>query len=157
MSNAKNITRDDLVKVEATMNQSRNMIYHLIRFMKKNAVADVRQRLREMGKNIARTFYNYWNPTESVNISNLKDVIATIYKKILNSSVSIEIDEIQKSIIIKDSKCAVCKYHYEDVGNFAGCELLLGLISEFISLINRNGRDQFKITLSPLEVRESLS
>lgn len=151
------VDRSQLVLSEATMNQSRNMIYHLIRFMKKNDVADVKQRLREMGKNLARTFYKYWKPIDNVNLSNVKDVIATIYKKVLNSSVAIELDEMQQIIRIRDSKCALCKYHYEDVGNFAGCEILLGIVSEFILLINNDSQDQLKITLNPLEIPESLS
>ncbi|MFX1385260.1 MAG: hypothetical protein ACFFBP_22830 [Promethearchaeota archaeon] len=150
-----NIDRNQLVQVEAAMNQSRNMIYHLIRFMKKNDVENVKERLREMGKNIARTFYNYWKPIESVDIINIKDVIATIYKKILNSSITIEVDEINKLIIIKDSKCALCKYHYEDVGKFAGCEVILGMLSELVELINKNSNIQSKISIKPLEVRES--
>ncbi len=150
-----NIDRSQLLHVEAAMNQSRNMIYHLIRFMKKNDVKNVKERLREMGRSISRTFYNYWKPIESVDIINIKDVIVTIYKKILNSSVTIEIDEINKLIIIKDSKCALCKYHYEDVGKFAGCEIILGMISELIELINKDSKNQSKINIQPLEIRES--
>jgi len=85
----------------------------------------------------------------------VRDVIATMYKKIVSSSVSIELDESQKLIVVKDSKCALCKYFYEDVGKFAGCEILLGMISELISLINNNSTSNSKILLTPLEVRES--
>jgi len=148
-----NIDRSQLLLVEAAMNQSRNMIYHLVRFMKKNDVDDIKERLRGMGRNIAKTFYNYWKPTESVDIVNIKDVIVTIYKKILNSSITIEIDELNKLIIVKDSKCALCKYHYEDVGKFAGCEVILGMISQLIELINI--KNQSKLKIQPLEVRES--
>ena len=151
---ALNIDRSQLLLVEAAMNQSRNMIYHLVRFMKKNDVEDIKERLRGMGNNIARTFYNYWKPTESVDIVNIKDVIVTIYKKLLNSNVLIEVDELNKLIIVNDSKCALCKYHYEDVGKFAGCEVILGMISELIELINEND-NQSKLKIQPLEVRES--
>jgi len=154
-----NITRKELVDHDATMNQSRNMIYHLIRFMKVNGVEgeNVKERLRFMGRNIAKTFHNYWKPVEQVDLINVRDVIATMYKKIVNSSVSIELDESQKLIVVRDSKCALCKYFYEDVGKFAGCEILLGMISEFISLINKNSTTNSKILLTPLEVSESLS
>lgn len=151
---ALNIDRSQLLLVEAAMNQSRNMIYHLVRFMKKNDVVNIKERLRGMGRNIARTFYNYWKPTESVDIVNIKDVIVTIYKKILNSSIIIEVDELNKLIIVKDSKCALCKYHYEEVGKFAGCEVILGMIPELIELINKNN-NQSKLKIQPLEVRES--
>ncbi|MFX1237564.1 MAG: hypothetical protein ACFFAS_14330 [Promethearchaeota archaeon] len=157
MNKARNMTREELVNFEAAMNQSRNMIYHLIRFMKENKVVDVRERLRGMGRNIAKTFYNYWNQIGNVNLTNLKDVLATMYKKILNSTIVIEVDEIGKKVKIKDTKCALCKYHYEDIGNFAGCEVLLGLTSEFIKLVNENSKDQINLYLIPIEVSESLS
>jgi len=154
-----NITRKELVEHDATMNQSRNMIYHLIRFMKVNGVEgeNAKERLRLMGRNIAKTYYNYWKPVENVDMLNVRDVIATMYKKIVNSSVSVVLEESQKLIVVKDSKCALCKYFYEDVGKFAGCEILLGMISELISLINNNSTSNSKIFLTPLEVRESLS
>ncbi|MCP4634530.1 MAG: hypothetical protein GY855_16500 [candidate division Zixibacteria bacterium] len=154
-----NLTRKELIDHDATMNQSRNMIYHLIRFMKVNGVdgENAKERLRLMGKNIAKTFINYWKPVDQVDMLNIRDVIATMYKKILNSSVSVIVEESQKSIVVKDTKCALCKYFYEDVGKFAGCEILLGMISELISLINHNSTSNSKITLTPLEVRESLS
>ena len=148
-----NITRKELVEHDATMNQSRNMIYHLIRFMKVNGVdgENVKERLREMGRNIARTYINYWNPIEQVDTVNIRDVITTMYKKILNSSVSVEMDESQKLIVVRDSKCALCKYFYEDVGNFAGCEVILGMISELVSLINGGSASGSKILLTPVD------
>lgn len=154
-----NITRKELVDYDATMNQSRNMIYHLIRFMKVNGVEgeNVKERLRLMGRNIAKTFHYYWKPVDQVDIINVRDVIATMYKKIVNSSVSIEMDESQQLIVVRDSKCALCKYFYEDVGKFAGCEILLGMISELTSLINNGSVSGSKILLTPHEVSESLS
>ena len=154
-----NITRKELVEHDATMNQSRNMIYHLIRFMKINGVDgdNVKQRLREMGRNIAKTYINYWKPVEQVDMVNVRDVIATMYKKIVNSTISVEMDESQKLIVVRDSKCALCKYFYEDVGKFAGCEIILGMISELISLINGGSDAGSKILLTPVEVSESLS
>ena len=90
------------------MNQMRNAIYHLARFMAKNNVADIENRLETMGQNIGSTFVNYWKPTETITTLNVKDVISTIYKKLLNSSVSVEVDSEQKIIIVKDYKCPLC-------------------------------------------------
>jgi predicted hydrocarbon binding protein len=151
-----NYSREDLIQSEATMNQMRNIVYHLARFMDKNGVQDLKELLRRMGKNIAKTYVKYWKPTSVVNNSNLKDVITTIYQKILNSYISIEIDDIDKFIIVKDTKCALCKYHYEDI-EIAGCEIILAMVSEFISLMNSNSKDPFKIYLEPHEVKESRS
>ncbi len=151
-----NYTRDDLFQVQATTNQTRNCTYHLIRFMVKNGVKDFEVRLRRMGRNIARTIYNYWKPIDSVNISNVKNVISTIYHKILNSSVGIEISETNQTIVIKDNKCALCRYHYEDI-NISGCEILIGFIAEFINLISKESKDSSALFLTPLNVLESRS
>jgi ribosomal protein L25 (general stress protein Ctc) len=78
--------------------------------MEKNGVSNVKERLRIMGQNIARTYVRYWKPTETILLSNLKDVITTIYQKILNSAVTIEIDKTEQLIKVQDSKCAPCKY-----------------------------------------------
>ena len=80
-----NYSRADLVQTNATMNQLRNTIYHLQRFMKRNDITEVRSRLKRMGKNIAHTYLNTWRPIEKVTLTNIKDVLATIYKSVLNS------------------------------------------------------------------------
>lgn len=149
-----NYTRNDLIQAEATMNQLRNAIYHLARFIENSGEADVIERLRNMGRKIARTFINYWKPIDFVNLSILRDVLTTIYQKIVNSTVSIVIDDNKKIIIVKDTKCALCKYHYKNV-NIAGCEILLGMVSEFINLINKESSDSTSVFLEPYQVVES--
>lgn len=149
-------SRSDLFLAEATMNQMRNSIYYLVRLMEKKGKTDVTPRLRKMGRNIARTFVKYWKPIEIVNVLNIKDFLKTIYQKIVDSSISIEMNNDEKVIIIKDYKCSLCKYNYEDI-NIAGCEILLGLVSELISSINEKSKDPSSIFLEPLEVKESRS
>jgi len=149
-----NYSRNDLINAEATFNQMRNAIYHLARFMVKNNVSDVQERLRRMGRNIGRTFINYWKPTDLVSTSNVKDVITTIYKKIVNSTVSIEINKEDKIFIVRDYKCPLCKYKYEDI-NISGCEILISLVAEFINLINKESNDPLALFLEPLRVKES--
>jgi hypothetical protein len=122
--------------------------------MEKNGVSNVRERLRIIGQNIAKTYVRYWKPTETVLLSNLKDVLSTIYQKILNSAVSIEIDDVGKVIRIQDYKCALCKYQYDDV-TIAGCEIILGMVSEIVSLISNNSHDSSSVILEPLEISES--
>ena len=151
-----NYSREELVQSEATMNQLRNAIYHLERFMKLNAITDVRKRLRRMGKNIAQTYVKYWKPIDLVNLDNIKDVLATLYKNILNSSISIELDNLENSIIVKDNNCALCKYHFEDI-NEAGCEIILAMMAEIISLINQESESKPKFSIEPFEVSESRS
>ncbi len=149
-----NYARSDLIKAEATMNQMRNAIVHLARFMKSNGVEDVKKRLRIMGRNIAKTYLNYWRPTNEVTEENIKDVLATIYQKIFNSSVLIEIDPVSKLITVTDSKCAMCKYKYEDI-QIAGCEIIVGFVSEMITQINAEIEDTSPLAVNIIDVKES--
>ena len=149
-----NYSRADLTQTDATMNQMRNAVYELARFMKKNGMADLKVKLRKMGKNIARTYIRYWKPTDQVKDSNLKDVITTIYQKILKSSVSIETIEVGNLIKVQDYKCALCKYQYDDI-EIAGCEIILGMVSEIINLINGEVKDNSSVFIEPFEVAES--
>ncbi|MFX1456281.1 MAG: hypothetical protein ACFFDB_12980 [Promethearchaeota archaeon] len=149
-----NYSRADLTQTDATMNQMRNAVYELARFMKKNGISKVKDNLRNMGVNIARTYTRHWKPTDHVNKSNLKDVLTTIYQKILNSSISIEVSEDESLVKVQDYKCALCKYHYEDI-EIAGCEIILGMVSEFINLINGDTKGSSSIFLEPFEVSES--
>lgn len=122
--------------------------------MERKGITNLKKRLRKMGQNIARTYIQYWKPTAIVNQNNLKDVITTIYQKILNSNVSIEIDNNEKLVKVQDYKCALCRYHYTDI-EIAGCEIIIGMVSELVSLINANSVDPSSIYLEPFEVRES--
>ena len=149
-----NYSRKELVETDATMNQMRNSVHILANFMEKNGVLDLKEKLRQMGRNIAKTYIRYWKPTNFVTNSNLKDVIATIYQKVLNSSTSIEIDDVENLIKVQDYRCALCKYHYDDI-EIAGCEITLGMVSEIISLINKESSDPTSIILEPYEVKES--
>ncbi|MEE9379688.1 MAG: hypothetical protein V3V33_16810 [Candidatus Lokiarchaeia archaeon] len=149
-----NYSRKDLIQTEATMNQMRNSIYILAKFMEKNGVLDLKDKLRKMGQNMAKTYIRYWKPTNYVSISNIKDVIATIYQKVLNSSTSIEINDVENLIRVQDYRCALCKYHYDDI-EIAGCEIILGMVSEIISLINKESSDPSSLFLEPYEIKES--
>jgi hypothetical protein len=143
-----NYSRADLVQTDATMNQLRNAIYHLQRFMKRNDITEVRSRLRRMGKNIAHTYLHTWRPIERVTLTNVKDVLATIYKNVLNSSISIELDEVNRKITIQDNDCALCKYHFSDI-NVAGCEIIGSMVAEFINIINSN-QNGFKVEIQDI-------
>jgi predicted hydrocarbon binding protein len=149
-----NITRNDLALADATMNQLRNAIYHLARFMIKNDVSDLKNRFRKMGRNIAKTYYMHWDPIDIVSLTNIREVIATVYKEVLKSSVTVNINEAEQIIIVNDSNCALCKYQYDDI-EIAGCEIILGLISEYITQINMHSKKKPELTLNPARVQES--
>ncbi|MFX0057897.1 MAG: hypothetical protein ACFE85_04585 [Candidatus Hodarchaeota archaeon] len=149
-----NYTRNELLLSEATMNQMRNAIYHLQRFLKINGISEIRERMRRMGRNIAHTYVRYWKPIDFINESNVKDVIATIYKNILNSNVSIELDSVNTKIVVKDNDCPLCKYHFEDIDT-AGCEIIVAMVAEFINLINKESKDSSSISLQHLNIETS--
>jgi hypothetical protein len=149
-----NFSRKDLVQTDATMNQMRNSIHILATFMEKNGVTDLKEKLRKMGQSIAKTYMNYWKPTDTVNVSNLKDVITTIYQKILNSSPSIELNDAENVVRVRDSNCALCKYHYDEI-EIAGCEIILGMVSEIITLISNESKGTSSLVFEPHEVIES--
>jgi len=146
-----NLTREDLTQSDATMNQMRNMVYHLERFMKINGVSETRENLRRMGRNIARTYVKYWKPIDNINLLNVRDVITTIYKHVLNSAVSIEIDKSNKSITVQDNDCSLCKYHLNDI-DVAGCEIIAAMVSEIITRINE---EESSLLLEPSDILES--
>jgi len=146
-----NLTREDLTQSDATMNQMRNMVYHLERFMKINGVSETRENLRRMGRNIARTYVKYWKPIDNINLLNVRDVITTIYKHVLNSTVSIEIDKSNKSITVQDNDCSLCKYHLNDI-DVAGCEIIAAMVSE---IINRINEEESSLLLEPSDILES--
>ena len=147
-----NYSRNELVQSEATMNQMRNAIYILQRFMKKNGLTEIKQRLNRMGKNIAHTYVKYWKPIEVIDLSNISDGLATIYKNVLSSTVSIEINSNNNIISVKDNDCALCKYHFEDV-EVAGCEVIASMVAEFVNLINAHSGASF--ILDPINIKES--
>jgi len=149
-----NYSRNDLRLSEATMNQLRNAIYHLARFLINNGVTDLKERLRQMGRNIAKTYSNYWNPVDTVSLTNIREVIATIYKEVLKSSVSVEINDLEQLIIVSDTNCALCKYHYDDI-EIAGCEILLGLIPEYVNQINMNSNQKSGLMIEPVNIQKS--
>jgi predicted hydrocarbon binding protein len=149
-----NYSRNDLLSADATMNQLRNAIYHLARLMAKNKRSDVKERFRQMGENIAKTYVDHWKPTDLVNRANLRETIGMIYKEVLKSSVTVEINKTEQLVIVNDKGCALCKYDYDDV-HIAGCEILLGMVSTFVNEINRLSNQKAYLVLEPVRVQES--
>lgn len=107
-----NYSRADLTQTDAIMNQMRNAVYELARFMEKNGKIDLKDKLREMGKNIARTYIRYWKPTNQDNRFNLKDLLINFSQTILNCSIHIEVVDSENLVRVQDYKCALCKYQY---------------------------------------------
>lgn len=149
-----NYTRSDLAQADAAMNQMRNAIYHLIRFMKKENVKDVNMRLQRIGKNIASTYSRYWLPKNALNRQNLDIVLKDIYSSIFKSKINLEVDYEKNILKIVDNKCCLCKYNYQDI-DIPGCEVLQGFLPNFIDILNKKYPNEKIISIKRKEVSRS--
>lgn len=106
-----NYVVDDLVNKTSAMNQMRNTVYHLIKFMQEKNIknSDIDRNLKRMGKNIAITM----NKIFDFKNLNAEDMIKKIYRDLLESKVIITRQNNQ--YIIEDKNCALCKYHRQDI------------------------------------------
>ncbi len=86
---------------------------------------DLEKRFLEMGKKIGASYVKVVSPHSE----NLDSLLQEIYQITLRSKVKI-IHE-NNSIIVQDSKCALCKYQYDDI-DLAGCTISIGMIKEIL-------------------------
>ncbi len=128
--------RKVLMEKQAPFNQMRNILFHTARYFKSRKVQDIPARFRVIGANIAKTFHTFWQPPGG----DLEEKIRETYSFIFNSKVTVERLG-DGRIRVVDKKCRFCKYTYDDI-NHAGCELVLGIVAEFLNL-------------EPVEVEES--
>ncbi|MCK4237572.1 MAG: hypothetical protein KAX33_00510 [Candidatus Lokiarchaeota archaeon] len=149
-----NYTRSDLVLADAAMNQMRNAIYHLIRFMKRENIKDINMRLQRIGKNIASTYGRYWLPNSALTKENLVIILKDIYSTIFKSKISIEVNFEKKILKILDNKCSLCKYNYPDI-DVPGCEVLQGFLPNFINILNTKYPNEKIISVKRKEVSRS--
>ncbi|MHA1819252.1 MAG: hypothetical protein ACTSU2_13420 [Promethearchaeota archaeon] len=121
-----NYTREDLLSKTATINQLRNCVYHFIKFMQSNNVKDIKNRLRKMGTNIAKTEI----PLYKIRSNDPISLLRLIYSQIMNSKVEIN-KEGDNLYIVEDTKCPLCKYNREDISD-APDEIIVGMVQEFL-------------------------
>ena len=149
-----NYTRSDLVLADAAMNQMRNAIYHLIRFMKRENIKDINMRLQRIGKNIASTYGRYWLPKNALTRQNLDIILKEIYSSIFKSKINLEVDYEKNILKIVDNKCCLCKYNYPDI-DIPGCEVLQGFLPNFINILNTKYPNEKIISVKRKEVIRS--
>ena len=127
----KNYSREELSKSSSAMNQLRNMIYHLIRFLYDSGHNDssIIKILKRMGKNIAKTESNLFE----FDGNSPEDLLKMIYDKILGSKISVSKNALSNDVLIEDKKCCVCKYHRKDI-SVAPCEIIQSMVSELMNL-----------------------
>lgn len=90
------------------------------------------ERLRDMGKRIANTYINYWQPE----YSGLDQMLISIYHEVFNARVQVmqpaDKQTVRKDFrgmkvfIVETTKCPLCKA--KRATNIAGCEVLLGAV-----------------------------
>ena len=127
MTENKENTRNSLLSQKMGFNQMRNSLYWLQRYMKRFNLSqdELERRYLDMGRNIGATFIKEITPQSK----ELKNLFRELYNVTLSSKVKV----LQEGNIytIQDSKCALCKYQYDDI-DIAGCTIEIGMISEML-------------------------
>src|SRR4030042_4031128 len=137
--------REHLRENLAPFNQIRNALYQLIRFMQDKKVSGPDD-LHRMGRDIARTFSNYWLPPPG----DPTQVLREVYLDVTGSKVKVDLTG--KNVRVVDKKCRLCKVKYPDIDH-AGCELIVAMIAEFF--VQARAKDATSINLKLVGVEES--
>jgi hypothetical protein len=124
-----NYSRKELLKTTSTMNQLRNMLYHLIKYLSNTGKQSqyIKKSLRKMGQNIGKTE----SPLFNFDNQHLDKLIKTMYDEILGSKVTVTNKIDSKVYVIESKKCCVCKYHRKDI-TVAPCEIIHSMVSELL-------------------------
>ena len=102
--------------------------------------------LRRMGRDIARTFANYWLPPPG----NPTQAVREVYRYVTGSKV--KVDLVGRNIRVVDKKCRLCKGKYPNI-DYVGCEIIAAMVAEFFVQARVKGATTVCLTL--LEVEES--
>ena len=130
-------SRKELITQKMGFNQMRNSICILQRYMNQHHLSDkdIKDRLINMGKNIGATFVTQLETSPK----DLSLLLRNLYKTTVNSKVKVEI--VDNSIIVQDSRCALCKYQYDDI-SVPGCNIVIAMISEMLIRLGYQVTDQ---------------
>ena len=120
-------SRSELINKTAVMNQMRNAVYHLMRFLKSKNVKDMKSELLEMGRNLGSSYFKAWNISQT----RLENDLKIIYETTIHSKISIRFLENNQMVEITDEKCPLCKYKYEDIDT-AGCFVIMGMVESIM-------------------------
>ena len=126
-----NYSRKELLKTTSTMNQLRNMLYHLIKYLGNSGKQSqyIKKSLRKMGQNIGKTEASLFN----FDNQHPDQLIKTMYDEILGSKVTVSKIIDSEVYTIENKKCCVCKYHRKDIA-VAPCEIIHSMISELLKI-----------------------
>lgn len=140
-----NYTIKDLTSETSAMNQMRNVVYHLIRFLQDKNLSneEIRHRLKRMGKNIGDTQSRLYD----FSYDSVESLIRRIYRVILGSKV--EVIRENKIYVVEDKDCCLCKYHRVDIS--VPCDTLIpAMVSEILKYNNVKSIDAYVFTSESL-------
>ncbi|MHA1230700.1 MAG: hypothetical protein ACTSRP_09630 [Candidatus Helarchaeota archaeon] len=127
----KNQERIELFNKKAKVNQIRNGIYSFISFFRNElgkSTDETRDILHEMGRNIAKSFKNYWEPENTEPLKMMREIYRVVFKS------SAKVREKDGYIVVVNRGCPFCKYPRD--ADLAGCEIIVGFIEEFFNLMS---------------------
>jgi len=122
--------RVKLFNKKAKVNQIRNGIYSFIAYFRNDlnkSTEETRNILQEMGKNIAKTFYNYWKPQNEEPLKIIREIHRVVFKT------AAKVREKDNYIIVTNRSCPFCKY--KRPVDVAGCELIIGFIIQYFEFL----------------------
>jgi predicted hydrocarbon binding protein len=126
------LDRTNLFEKKAKINQIRNGIYSFITYFRKKlnkSQEETREMLHRMGKNIAKSFYNYWQPKQEEDyLKIMREVHRVVFKT------SAKVREKDGYIIVINRGCPFCKYPRD--ADLAGCEIMVGFVVEYFNLLS---------------------
>jgi len=126
---SQNYNIKDLTEKISAMNQMRNNVYHLIKFMQEKGLSDqdIKSRLKRMGRNIGKTM----NIIFKFQKNNVEEILKDIYKILLHSKVNIYKEN--NVLTVEDSNCALCKYYRQDI-NIPPDTIIPAMVAEIMSI-----------------------
>ena len=118
--------KDLIIEKSVAVNQFRNAIYELILALKQKKYSDdeIIKKIKQMGLNIAKNYFQFWKPSSK----GLEDELQEIYKFIFGKKVRINVEP--NEITITQKNCPFCKYLRDDAG-IAGCNIIVGVIEKY--------------------------
>ncbi|MHA1269053.1 MAG: hypothetical protein ACTSPY_04640 [Candidatus Helarchaeota archaeon] len=125
------LDRNDLFVKKAKVNQIRNGIYSFIKYFRNDlnkSKEETQKILHEMGKNIAQSFFKYWQPENDDPLKIMREIHRVVFKT------SAKVREKDDYIIVVNRSCPFCKYP-RDV-DLSGCEIIVGFIVEYFNLLS---------------------
>jgi hypothetical protein len=122
--------RSDILNKKFKVNQIRNAIYAYIKVLKERELptADIITKLKEMGRNIANTYINYWKPDFKDALDLMREIHRTVFKT------AARVREKEAKINVVSRSCPLCKYKRDEI-EVPGCNIIVGFIEAMYEML----------------------